>query len=263
MGEVGSMLIARAISGLHQLVKSGYFIPPPPAAQYCPMNYTPTARTQVRRLKKRAAYDESTVHAILDEGFICHVGFVVESQPYVIPTVYARDRQCLYLHGAMASRMLRTLASGIDVCVTVTLVDGLVLARSAFHHSINYRSVVALGKARLVDDPQERMRALHLITDHVVPRRWKEVRGPNELELKQTSVLALPLREVSAKIRGGPPVDDEEDYSLPIWAGVLPIETRLRQPIGDARVLPAARKPSLAGFKRFASTKKQPAAPKS
>jgi nitroimidazol reductase NimA-like FMN-containing flavoprotein (pyridoxamine 5'-phosphate oxidase superfamily) len=227
------------------------------------MNYAPTARTRVRRLKKRAAYDESTVHAILDEGFICHVGFVVESQPYVIPTVYARDRQCLYLHGAVASRMLRTLASGIDVCVTVTLVDGLVLARSAFHHSINYRSVVALGKARLVDDAQERMRALHLITDHVVPQRWKEVRGPNQLELKQTSVLALPLQEVSAKIRSGPPVDDEEDYALPIWAGVLPIETRLRRPVGDARVLPAARKPGLAGFKRFASAKKRPAVPKS
>ena len=226
------------------------------------MNYTPTARTQVRRLKKRAAYDESTVHAILDEGFICHVGFVVESQPYVIPTVYARDRQCLYLHGAMASRMLRTLASGIDVCVTVTLVDGLVLARSAFHHSINYRSVVALGNARLVDDAQERMRALHMITDHVVPQRWKEVRGPNELELKQTSVLALPLQEVSAKIRSGPPVDDEDDYALPIWAGVLPIEARLRKAIADDRVLPHARRPSLARITRFTSPQKRLAAPK-
>ncbi|MGH9561150.1 MAG: pyridoxamine 5'-phosphate oxidase family protein, partial [Terracidiphilus sp.] len=139
------------------------------------MKYAPTLRTQVRRLKKRAAYDHATVHAILDEGFICHVGFVVETQPYVIPTVYARDKECLYLHGAMASRMLRALSSGIDVCVTVTLVDGLVLARSAFHHSINYRSVVALGKARLVADPQERMRALHRITDHVAPGRWAEV----------------------------------------------------------------------------------------
>ena len=226
------------------------------------MNYAPTARTRVRRLKKRAAYDESTVHAILDEGFICHVGFTVESQPYVIPTVYARDGKCLYLHGAMASRMLRTLASGIDVCVTVTLVDGLVLARSAFHHSINYRSVVALGKARLVDDAQERMRALHLITDHVVPQRWKEVRGPNELELKQTSVLALPLQEVSAKIRSGPPVDDEEDYALPIWAGVLPIETRLREAIADDRVLPHARRLSLARITRFTSPKKRLAAPR-
>jgi hypothetical protein len=226
------------------------------------MNYAPTARTRVRRLKKRAAYDESTVHAILDEGFICHVGFTVESQPYVIPTVYARDGKCLYLHGALASRMLRTLASGIDVCVTVTLVDGLVLARSAFHHSINYRSVVALGRARLVNEAQERMHALHLITDHVVPLRWKEVRGPNELELRQTSVLALPLAEVSAKIRSGPPVDDEADYALPIWAGVLPIETRLREAIQDDRVLPDARAPSLARITRFASPKKQRASPK-
>ena len=227
-----------------------------------PMNYTPTARTRVRRLKKRGAYDESTVHAILDEGFICHVGFVVESQPYVIPTVYARDGRCLYLHGAVASRMLRTLASGIDVCVTVTLVDGLVLARSAFHHSINYRSVVALGKARLVDGAQERMRALHLITDHVVPQRWKEVRGPNELELKQTSVLALPLQEVSAKIRSGPPVDDEADYALPIWAGVLPIETRLREPLVDDRVPPDARPPSRARITRFDSPKHEREAPR-
>ncbi|MGB6307391.1 MAG: pyridoxamine 5'-phosphate oxidase family protein [Steroidobacteraceae bacterium] len=220
------------------------------------MNYAPTPRTQVRRLKKRAAYDRTTVHAILDEGFICHVGFVVDGQPYVIPTVYARDKECLYLHGAMASRMLRTLSAGIAVCVTVTLVDGLVLARSAFHHSINYRSVVALGTARLVEDPQERMHALHRITDHVVPRRWAEVRGPNKLELKQTSVLALPLKEVSAKARSGPPVDDEEDYSLPIWAGVLPIETRLRKPLGDERLLPGARKPSLAKFTRFLAPKK-------
>jgi uncharacterized protein len=134
------------------------------------MEYTPTPRTAVHRLKKRAAYDKAVVHAILDEGFVCHVGFVVDTQPYVIPTVYARENERLYFHGAIASRMLRSLSSGIDVCVIVTLVDGLVLARSAFHHSINYRSVVALGKARLVDDPDERMRALHLITDHVVPR---------------------------------------------------------------------------------------------
>jgi uncharacterized protein len=219
------------------------------------MDYTPTPRTAVHRLKKRAAYDKPTVHAILDEGFVCHVGFVVETQPYVIPTVYARDDECLYLHGAMASRMLRSLAEGLDVCVTVTLVDGLVLARSAFNHSINYRSVVALGKARLVDEHHEKMHALQVITDHVVPRRWQQARGPNELELKQTSVLALPLLEVSAKVRSGPPVDDDEDYALPVWAGVLPLETRMAHPIADARVLAEAPQPHWAEFTRFAAPK--------
>jgi nitroimidazol reductase NimA-like FMN-containing flavoprotein (pyridoxamine 5'-phosphate oxidase superfamily) len=215
------------------------------------MNYTPTRRTAVHRLKKRAVYDKTIVHAILDEGFVCHVGFVIEGQPYVIPTLYARESDCLYFHGAMASRMLRTLSSGVDVCVTVTLVDGLVLARSAFHHSLNYRSVVVLGQARLVQDPEERLRALRLITDHAVPNRWEEVRGPNELELKQTSVLALPLQEVSAKVRTGPPVDDEEDYSLPIWAGVVSLETHLGRAISDGRVLPNAPQPDLARFSRF------------
>lgn len=217
------------------------------------MNYTPSDKTRVRRLKQRAVYDRKQVHAILDEGYLCHVGFSVDGQPYVIPTLYVRDGETLYFHGALASRMLRSLAQGIDVCVTVTLVDGLVLARSAFHHSINYRSVVAVGKARLVEDPQERMRALHGITDHVVPDRWKQVRGPNELELKQTSVLALPLHEVSAKVRTGPPVDDEEDYSLPVWAGVLPLETRLQPAISDGRVAPAAEPPDAAIFTRFSN----------
>lgn len=219
------------------------------------MNYSPTARTQVRRVKKRAMYDKATVHAILDEGYICHVGFAVDGQPYVIPTLYGRENDSLYFHGAMASRMLRALATGMDVCVTVTLVDGLVLARSAFHHSLNYRSVVVLGKARFVDDPEEKMHALHLITDHAVPKRWKEVRGPNELELKQTSVLALSLHEVSAKVRSGPPSDDEEDYSLPIWAGVLPLETHLGRAIGDDRVLPDAPQPDLSRFTRFVAPK--------
>jgi nitroimidazol reductase NimA-like FMN-containing flavoprotein (pyridoxamine 5'-phosphate oxidase superfamily) len=215
------------------------------------MQYQPTARTTVRRLKKRAVYDKVAVHAILDEGFICHVGFAVDGQPFVIPTLYARHEGELYFHGAMASRTLRTLSAGVDVCVTVTLVDGLVLARSAFHHSINYRSVVVLGKARLVEDPEERMRALHLITDHAVPGRWAEVRGPNELELKQTSVLALALEEVSAKVRSGPPVDDDEDYALPIWAGVVPMETHVRTPVDDGRVLPGTQEPDLARFKHF------------
>ena len=182
-------------------------------------SYPPTARTRVKRLAKRAVYDKERVHRILDEGFMCNVGFVREGQPFVIPTLYARCARTLYIHGSGVSRMLKTLASGVDVCVTVTLVDGYVLARSAFHHSMNYRSVVALGRARLVSERQEKLRALQLITDHVVPDRWAEVRGPNELEMKQTAVLALPLEEVSAKVRSGPPADDDEDYALPVWAG--------------------------------------------
>jgi nitroimidazol reductase NimA-like FMN-containing flavoprotein (pyridoxamine 5'-phosphate oxidase superfamily) len=200
--------------------------------------YTPTQRTKVRRLGKRAVYDKAQVHAILDEGFLCHVGFAQDSQPIVIPTLYARSGETLYMHGSGASRMLKTLAQGVDVCLTVTLVDGYVLARSAFHHSMNYRSVTVLGRARLVTEIAERMEALRVITDHIVPGRWDEVRGPDELEMKQTVVLALPLEEVAAKVRVGPPVDDEEDYALPVWAGVVPIHTQLGEPVGDGRVLP-------------------------
>jgi nitroimidazol reductase NimA-like FMN-containing flavoprotein (pyridoxamine 5'-phosphate oxidase superfamily) len=200
--------------------------------------YSPTPRTKVRRLAKRAVYDKVRVHEILDEGFLCHVGFAVDGQPFVIPTSYARCDDLLYIHGSGASRMLRTLASGVDVCVTVTLVDGYVLARSAFHHSINYRSVAILGRARLVSEPTEILRALRLITDHIVPQRWDEVRAPSELELKQTLVIALALEEVSAKVRVGPPVDDEEDYQRAVWAGVVPIRTQLGQPIADVRLLP-------------------------
>ena len=200
--------------------------------------YIPTPRTKVRRLSKRAVYDKAQVHAILDEGFLCHVGFAQDGQPFVIPTLYARCDETLYMHGSGASRMLKTLAQGVDVCVTVTLVDGYVLARSAFHHSMNYRSVTALGRARLVSDEPEKLAALRVITDHVVPQRWDEVRGPNELEMKQTIVLALPLEEVSAKVRVGPPADDDEDYALPIWAGVVPIRAQLGEPAEDGRLLP-------------------------
>jgi nitroimidazol reductase NimA-like FMN-containing flavoprotein (pyridoxamine 5'-phosphate oxidase superfamily) len=201
-------------------------------------SYTPTQRTKVRRLSKRAVYDKERVHAILDEGFICHVGFAQAGQPFVIPTLYARSGETLYMHGSGASRMLKTLAEGVEVCVTVTLVDGFVLARSAFHHSMNYRSVTVFGRARRVTEMAERLEALRLITDHIVPQRWDEVRGPNELEMKQTLVLALPLEDVAAKVRVGPPADDEEDYSLPIWAGVVPIQTQLGAPLPDGRVLP-------------------------
>ena len=203
--------------------------------------YNPTDRTQVRRLPKRGAYNKEQVHAILDEGYLCHVGFVADGQPFVIPTLYVRRGDQIYIHGSAASRMLRTLDEGANVCVTVTLVDGFVLARSAFHHSMNYRSVVMLGKARLVADPSEKREAMHSFTNHMVPGRWEEVRQPNEQELKATTVLVLPLDEVSAKIRTGSPLDDEEDYRLQVWAGVVPVRTELGQPIPDERLLPGVK----------------------
>jgi len=197
--------------------------------------FTPTERTQVKRLPKRGKYDRETVHKILDEGFVCHVGFSVDGQPFVIPTNYGRTGDVLYLHGSAASRMLRTLSGGVPVCVTVTHVDGLVLARSAFHHSVNYRSVVILGNARLVEDPAEKMEALRLFTEHVMKGRWDDVRQPTEQELKATTVLALPLEEVSAKVRTGGPIDDEADYTLPVWAGVLPLEVAAKPPVPDEK----------------------------
>jgi len=200
------------------------------------MTTTATERTRVRRLPKRGAYDSETINGILDEAFVCHVGFVVDGQPYVIPTGYARIGDDLYIHGSSASRMLRSLTEGVQVCVTVTLVDGLVLARSAFHHSMNYRSVVILGKATLVDEPEEKNRAMEALTEHIVPGRWKDVRWPTELELKATSVLKVPIEEASAKIRTGGPVDDEEDYTVNVWAGVLPLNLVSGQPIEDERL---------------------------
>ena len=195
-----------------------------------------TSRTRLKRLPKRGHFDRETINAILDEGFICHVGFVVDGQPYVIPTGYARVRNDLYIHGSSASRMLRTLSEGVQVCLTVTLADGLVLARSAFHHSVNYRSVVVLGKAVLVTDADEKNAALEALTEHIVPGRWAEVRWPNELELKATSVLRLPINEASAKVRAGDPVDDDEDYAMDVWAGVLPLSTVPGEPQPDAKL---------------------------
>jgi len=197
-----------------------------------------TERTQVKRLPKRGVYDKAQVYAILDEGLICHVGFTVDGQTYVIPTGYVRVGDCLFIQGSPASRMLGALSTAIDVCVTVTLLDGLVLARSAFHHSMNYRSVVVLGKAALVTDPVVKMNALHAFVDHVVPGRWDEVRQPTEKELRGTHVLALPLDEVSAKVRTGPPIDDEEDYALPIWAGVAPLRLEPGAPVPDPLLAP-------------------------
>ncbi len=196
--------------------------------------FTPTDRTQVKRLPKRGNYDRDTVFKILDSGIVCHVGFSVEGQPYVIPTNYGRAGETLYIHGSAASRMLRTLSGGIPVCVTVTHLDGLVLARSAFHHSVNYRSVVILGTAKLVEGPAEKMEALRIFTEQVMKGRWDDVRQPNEQELKATMVLSIALEEVSAKIRTGGPVDDEEDYALPVWAGVVPLQTVVKTPEPDA-----------------------------
>ena len=199
------------------------------------MSSTPTPRTRVVREPQRAVYDRDALNQILDEAFLCHVGFVVDGQPYVIPTSYGRAADVLYIHGSAASRMLRHLNQGVPVCVTVTLVDGLVLARSVFNHSMNYRSVVILGTATLVDDPAEKLAALRALSEHILPQRWDDSRLPNEKELKATSVLRLPIHEFSAKVRVGPPVDDEEDYSFPTWAGVIPLEMTSGAPIPDDR----------------------------
>jgi nitroimidazol reductase NimA-like FMN-containing flavoprotein (pyridoxamine 5'-phosphate oxidase superfamily) len=196
-----------------------------------------TSRTTLKRLPKRASYDREIVNSILDEGFICHVGFSVEDKPFVIPTGYARVEDKLLIHGSQASRMLRTLSQGIDVCVTVTLLDGLVLARSAFHHSMNYRSVVIFGRATLIDDPSEKMSALFALSEHIIRHRWADVRAPSESELRQTTVLSLPLDEASAKIRTGPPIDDEEDYEMRVWAGVVPLRLAAGEPISDPRLV--------------------------
>src|SRR6202034_3064203 len=198
----------------------------------------PTARTRVVREAERAAYDRETVYQILDEGFLCHVGFAVEAQPFVIPAWYGRVESNLYILGSAASRMLRQMKDGVAVCVTVTLLDGLVLARSIFNHSMNYRSVVILGKAMLVDDPEEKLEALRILSEHIIPGRWDDVRQPNDRELKATSVLRLPIEEFSAKVRQGPAIDDEEDYSFPTWAGVVPLVTTIGDPIPDSRLDP-------------------------
>jgi len=198
----------------------------------------PSARTRVVREADRAVYDRETVYRILDEGFICHVGFVSDGQPYVIPTSYGRKDANLYIHGSAASRMLRQMKEGVPVCITVTLLDGLVLARSVFNHSMNYRSVVILGKATLVEDPEQKLAALRALSEHILPGRWDDARQPNERELKATSVLRVPIEEFSAKVRSGPPIDDAEDYSFPTWAGVLPLEVKLGAAVNDPRLGP-------------------------
>ena len=200
-----------------------------------------TDRSTVRRLPQRGAYDSKTIHAILDAGFLAHVGFCIDGQPFVIPTLYGRAKDTegpdkLYLHGSAASRMLRELSAGVPACVTVTHVDGIVLARSAFHHSMNYRSVVAFGTARKIDDVQGKAEALRVVADHLIAGRWEEVRSPTAKELKATSVLEFTIEDASAKIRSGPPMDDEEDYALSVWAGVVPLHLRATAPLRDPRL---------------------------
>jgi nitroimidazol reductase NimA-like FMN-containing flavoprotein (pyridoxamine 5'-phosphate oxidase superfamily) len=196
----------------------------------------PTPRVRVRRVPKRAAYDRAQIDAILDEALVCHVGLVVDGQPYVIPMLHARVGDVVYLHGSTASRLVRTLAGGAPCSLTVTLLDGIVLARSAFHHSANYRSVTVLGRASLVESDAERLAALEAFSEHLVPGRWQHVRAPNRKELKATQVLALALDEASAKIRSGPPVDDDEDMQLDVWAGVLPLALQAAPPLPDPQL---------------------------
>jgi len=207
-------------------------------------------RTTVKRMPHRGVYDREVINAILDEGLVCHLGFTVDSQPYVLPTIYARDAEQVLIHGSGASRMLRSVRSGIAVCATVTLIDGLVLARSAYHHSMNYRSVVILGTATEICDPAGKLAAMRMIVNHVVPGRWDAVRAPSDAEIRATMVLSLPLNEVSAKVRTGPPIDDEEDYSLTSWAGVLPLSLDAHAPIADPKLPAGIQTPSSVRFYR-------------
>ncbi len=214
--------------------KSRRFAPAQPPNQSGAI--APTARTRVKRIPKRAAYDRDAIYSVLDTALVCHVGFAIDGQPYVIPTLHVRIADRLYIHGSAASRMLGAAAEGTPLAVTVTHIDGLVLARSAFHHSVNYRSAVILGAAHLVADPAEKFAVMKGLIDHVAPGRWDHIRHPNDKELAATSVLSIPIMEASAKLRSGDPLDDEADYALRIWAGQIPFSTRTLTPVADARV---------------------------
>ena len=210
----------------------------------------PSERTTVKRMPQRGVYDREAINAILDEGLVCHLGFTLDAQPFVLPTIYARDADQLLVHGSAASRMLCNIRSGIAACATVTLIDGLVLARSAYHHSMNYRSVVILGTAAEIRDRGRKLAAMRMMVNHVVPGRWDEVRPPSEAEIRATMVLSLPLNEVSAKVRTGPPIDDEEDYSLASWAGVLPLSLDAHAPVPDSQLPAGIHTPSYVRFYR-------------
>jgi nitroimidazol reductase NimA-like FMN-containing flavoprotein (pyridoxamine 5'-phosphate oxidase superfamily) len=196
-----------------------------------------TKRTELRRIPDRGSHERETINQILDAGFLAHVGFCVNGQPFVIPTLYGREGERLYLHGSAASRLLGELETGTPACVTVTLVDGLVLARSAFDHSMNYRSVVAFGRARKIADPEQKIKSLRVISEHLIVGRWADVREPSARELKATTVIEFSIEEASSKVRVGPPLDDESDYGLPVWAGVLPLEITSRAPIPDDNLI--------------------------
>jgi uncharacterized protein len=218
-----------------------------------------TGRTAIRRHPERGTYDRETVNRILDEALYCHMGFVYDAQPYVIPTIHARIGDRLYVHGAAASRMLRTLSANIPLCVTATLLDGLVLARSAFHHSLNYRSVVLLGNAEEVIDPGQKLRAMEAIVEHMIAGRWNDLRRPNEHEMSLTKVLHIPIEEASAKIRSGPPIDDEADYGLGYWAGEIPYRLTADRPIADPGLPPGIPLPKyIARYHQSASQSGRP-----
>ena len=197
--------------------------------------FVKTEKTTIHRLPARGHYDRQTIYGILDEALICHVGFAHAGQPYVIPINFARLGDSIVLHGAKASRLLKHIAAGNPICLEATIVDGLVLARSVFHHSVNYRSVVLFGRGRLVEENDEKLAALEAVTEHLIPGRWRDARLPNRKELDSTSVVSIPIEEASAKVRVGPPIDDEEDYTLPVWAGVLPLQERASTAVRDER----------------------------
>jgi nitroimidazol reductase NimA-like FMN-containing flavoprotein (pyridoxamine 5'-phosphate oxidase superfamily) len=207
-------------------------------------DYPVTNRTRVKRLPQRAVYSRDTIYEILDEALVCHIGFVNDGQPLVLPMGYARSGDTLYVHGSASNYLLNSIRTGAAVCVTVTLVDGLVLARSAFHHSINYRSVVLFGTARIVTDPDEKMQSLRLISEHIIAGRWNDVRKPNVREMRLTMVVAVDFDEASAKVRSGPPIDDEDDYEIPVWAGVVPLRLAAGSPEADERVQPGVAPPA-------------------
>jgi nitroimidazol reductase NimA-like FMN-containing flavoprotein (pyridoxamine 5'-phosphate oxidase superfamily) len=209
----------------------------------CDMSDPPSKRCVIKRIPQRAAYDRQTIDNILDEGLICHVGFSVAGQTFVLPTIHVRVGDKVYLHGSPGSRMLQALAKGAEACLSVTIVDGLVLARSALHHSMNYRSVVLFGTASIVEDDVEKQVVLRALTDHLIPGRWADVRGPTPQELRQTFVLAIPIQEASAKVRNGPPLDDDVDYSLPHWAGIIPLRLAAAEAIADPRLKPGIKPP--------------------